>query len=74
MKVTFEFDTDKPNFDPTELARVQKADDLALALWRLDEAVRHWSRIGDTVPSDDVVNKFYGILEELGINLDSLIK
>lgn len=74
MKVTFEFDTDKNNFDPTELARVQKADDLALALWRFDEAIRHWRRTQDTVSSDAVASQLYEILEGLEINLDKLIR
>ena len=74
MKVTFEFDTDKENFDVTELAAVQQAQDLALALWRLDELTRHWRRTEELVRTDNVRDSFNDILEELGINLEKLVR
>lgn len=74
MKVTFEFDTDKDNFDATHLAAMQQAQDLALALWRLEQAMYHWRRTQDLVNPEVVFSTFQDVLKDLDINLDRLIK
>lgn len=75
MKITYEFDTDSENFDPTEYKQVTQAKELALALWRIDNHLRNSEKYGDdakVLPSD-VRAVFHDILEDLNINMRDLI-
>lgn len=76
MIITYEFDTADEKFEPWELRQVQKANDMALALWRLQELVLEWDRHPDNLPtltSDELVDRFYKVLEGLNINLNELV-
>lgn len=74
MKIKYEFDTAAENFDRGELLRIQKANDMARALWDLSQAVRDWYRNKTDRPCnpDTLQDVFYTILGESNIDLDQL--
>lgn len=75
MKITYEFDTCAENFERDELLRVQKADNMASALWDLSNMVRGWYRYPESageLNADTLNEKFCDILEKNEINLDEL--
>ena len=75
MKITFECDTDKENFDPCELEQLKHASDMARALHQLEEAVREWYKYpSDNAPlnADTLHEKFYEIIQNNNIDIEKL--
>lgn len=74
MKITYEFDTDKDNYDMQELTRVQKAFDMAYALWDIDEAIRKWYKYDEreAIPVDEIRETFVDILQNHYIDLEEV--
>lgn len=73
MKVTYEFDTDSENFNSCEFEQYKSANDMAAALWELQEAIRTWYKYdpSDLTP-DALHDTFYDILSKNNINLERL--
>ena len=74
MKITYEFDTADENYQPDELLRVQKATDMAGALWKLSGIIKeYWENDGKIDP-DELHNVFCDILQEYCLDLDELYR
>lgn len=73
MKVIFEFDTDKENFDHCELERVKNADKMAHVLYEITNQIRSWYKYDDreSIPVDEIHEKIWDIINS-EINLDNL--
>ena len=74
MKITFEFDTESETFQPDELLRMQKALDMAGALWELSGKIKVWWENDNKVDPDELHDVFCDILQEYGIDLDKLYR
>ena len=74
MKVIFEFDTDKENFDISEYERIKYADDMAKTLYEITEQLKSWYKYDKRgeIPIDEVYDKIFDIIQENHINLDKL--
>lgn len=74
MKITFEFDTESETFQPDELLRVQKALDMAGALWELSGKIKEWLENYGKIAPDEIHDVFCDILQEYGLDLDKLYR
>lgn len=75
MKITFEFDTDSENFDPTELERVKQSDKMARVLWDMNNEIRGWYKYPsdkNVLNADTLNDRWCDLLIKHGINLDDL--
>lgn len=74
MKITYEFDTDKDNYDMQELTRVQKAFDMAYTLSDLSEKIRSWYKYDErgSIPTEEIQDTFYSILQDHNVDLEEV--
>jgi len=77
-KAILEFDLSNPD-DTTDYKRVNKALDMAIALWDIDQYLRAETKYNEELTQDayDALatarEKFYQILNERGINIDEIL-
>lgn len=72
MKITFEFDTESETFQPDELLRLQKALDMAGALYTMAGKIFAWWEDADKISTDVIHDEWISVLDEYGIDLDKL--
>jgi len=73
-KIVYEFDTASEDFRLDELLRIQRADDMARALYLIDQKVHEWYRNKTDEPlNPDTLNDFIvGVLRECNIELEKI--
>ena len=78
MKVKFEFDTNSEGFydynDHNRLYIIQNADNLAQCLNKLRETVRNmvkWDN-RETIPVNEIDEKFWNVIDEYDINFERM--
>jgi hypothetical protein len=63
MKITLEFDTESATFQPDELLRVQKANNMAGFIFELEQRVQDWYRNKANEPlNEDTLREFVSSL------------
>ena len=78
-KAILEFNLADPD-DATDYIRVNKALDMAIALWDIDQYLRAETKYNEELTQDayDALatarEKFYQILNERNINMDEILK
>lgn len=73
-KIVYEFDTASEDFRLDELLRIQRADDMARALYLIDQKAREWYRNKADEPlNPDTLNDFIvSVLRECNIELEKI--
>lgn len=76
MKITFEFDTNSEQFDRIELNRIQKAFDMALALYDIDNLCRKYRKYDEreSIPVEEIDNEIGKIYSKYNINIDDILE
>lgn len=75
MKITFEFDTDKEDFNDWQTLEIyKKAEDLASAVNSILEQVKSWYKWDNrsAIPQEEIQDKIYQIINDEGINLEKM--
>lgn len=75
MKVTYEFTFEEGSEDSRELYIIQNSRSMLCALSDLAEKFRSWNKWDErgAIPTEEIKDTFYDILEENDVNLDKLI-
>ncbi len=74
MKITFEFNTESETFQPDELLRVQKANNMAGFIFELEQRVQDWYRNKANEPlNEDTLREFVSsLLYKYDINIEQM--
>lgn len=74
MKQIYEFDFQEGSDDSHEIYLIEKRHNMSSALWDLSQKFREWYKYGErpAIPTEEIKDTFYDILEENDINLDKL--
>lgn len=77
MKITYEFDTNHPDFyddDSKTLYRIQKIDDIALCLETMRRAITKLIKYNNraSILTSEIEEKFWEIIKEHEINFEKL--
>ena len=74
MKITFEFNTESTTFQPDELLRVQKANNMAGFIFELEQRVQDWYRNKANEPlNEDTLREFVSsLLYKYDINIEQI--
>lgn len=74
MKITLEFDTESATFQPDELLRVQKANNMAGFIFELEQRVQDWYRNKANEPlNEDTLREFVSsLLYKYDINIEQM--
>lgn len=74
MKIIYELDTEKDSM--VDIERMSKSLDMALALNKFSYEIRGWVNHDEreSIPSEEISDRFYAILEDYGLTLDNLIE
>ena len=74
MEQIYKFDFQEGSDDTYEVYLIEKRRNMSLALWDLSQKFREWYKYGEreAIPTEEIRETFYDILDDNDINLDKL--
>lgn len=74
MEVIYKFDFKEGSDDSYETYLIGKRHNMSIALWDLSQKIREWNKHDErsAIPTEEILDTFYDILNDNDINLDRL--